>query len=303
MIKHVVKKNGSVIDWDEGKIIKAVNLSAERVNEELSPYDEIDLIAEVKRILAQSKKVKDGTVKVADIHDAVEKALIAINEKVHVSYAQYRNYKKEHYESFKELIEESDTLKYGVKTENAVKDSTVISTKAALLNEATMKQLVRQTMLKPEWVEAHDQGYIYIHDLGDLWKDTLNCDLFDMGRLVKNKQWEDGEYAFVLNGEKYHEPKSVLTLFTLMADITLSASSCQFGGFTIPSIDTIASHYAEKTYHNKVAYYVENGIEHHLAKDLAYKETRSQIRQGVQSFTYTLGTCSNALGQTPQLAA
>ena len=46
----------------------------------------------------------------------------------------------------------------------------------------------------------------------------------------------------------YNEPKTLDVAFDVIGDITLSAASQQYGGFTVPSVDLLLEPYAIKTF-------------------------------------------------------
>ncbi|NBI33417.1 anaerobic ribonucleoside-triphosphate reductase, partial [Enterorhabdus sp. P55] len=89
---------------------------------------------------------------------------------------------------------------------------------------------------------------------------------------------------------------SALNLF---GDITLAASSQQFGGFSTQNVDYIFAPYAEKTYNSKLEYYKNKKLSNELAKELAEEDTLSAIKQGIQGYEFKTSTVSNALGQIP----
>ena len=112
-------------------------------------------------------------------------------------------------------------LKYGDR-ENANFESTLISTKQALIRGYLTKELYKTNYLTTEELNAIDDGYIYIHDLRDLIFNGFNCCLFDMATVL--------EGGFEMANLKYKEPSNVLSCLQVIGDVTLSASAQQFGG-------------------------------------------------------------------------
>ncbi len=151
-----------------------------------------------------------------------------------------------------------------------------------------MREFMRQFELKPEWVEAHDQGWIHIHDLPNRYLNQLNCCLFDMENLL------DG--GFEMNGSRYIEPKSVDTAWSVIGDITLSVSSQQYGGFSIPAIDSVLTKYAQMSYEKYLSYLQNKGIVGEQADEMAQEMTTREIEQGYQGFETKLNSVSNSLG-------
>jgi succinate dehydrogenase flavin-adding protein (antitoxin of CptAB toxin-antitoxin module) len=56
--------------------------------------------------------------------------------------------------------------------------------------------------------------------------------------------------GFQMCGLNYKEPNSVLSALQVIGDVTLSASSQQFGGFTIAEVDKILVKYIKKSINN-----------------------------------------------------
>lgn len=291
---EIYKKDGRLESYEPQKIINAVQKSAERTNQLLTDQEQETLLLKIQNELL-TKNVK--IIPVQDMHELVQKHLKEVRPDVFEEYYRYRNYKIEQNDLLKNLYDDVNDMKYYGYRENANKDSQLISTRGALMTEKLGKQLMLNYELKPEWREAHERGWLYIHDLGDRIKDTFNCCVFDMKNVLRHKP-EKG-YAFKLNKMTYQEPKTIRTAFSLVGDLILSASSNQYGGFSCGTIDDTLAPYAERTYHDQLAYFVRQGIDHHKAKDLAYNETMNQIKQGYQSLEYKLNSLSNALGQTP----
>lgn len=297
-------------EWNFDKIISACNKSALHIDKTLtdSEIKEIEYLVEKSLLERRSKILIDKNVQytdklhyihVSEIHLIVQNALKKIDEDIYQSYHNYRNYKITQAEHYRELYKDLDSLKNGVYNENANKDSSIISTKRSLLAEMTQKKFVTDFVLQKNWVKAHEEGWLYIHDLGDLYWRTFNCDNVDLAYLIKTKKQKDGEYAFTLNGIKYPEPKSISSAFNLLADLILQMSSQQFGGFSVQNLDYFLSPYAELTYDRSVEKYMSKGIAYNTSRELAEEDTLYAIKQGVQGFELEISTISNALGQIP----
>lgn len=243
VIKKGLDSNYNAIKepWDDNKIIKACEKSAHHIGKELTQADkenilrllELNISEMYKDMVVEDKKENKlyglSDIRVSDLHELVQTVLRDIDIEIYESYKQYRDYKKMQSQHYRSLYADLENLNSGVYNENANKDSTIISTKRSLLAEMTQKQLMKDFILRSPWKKAHDEGWIYIHDLGDLYWRTFNCDNVDLGNLIKTKKHSDGYYAFNLNGVKYPEPKSISSAFNLVADLILQMSSQQFG--------------------------------------------------------------------------
>lgn len=280
----VIKKGGVIAPFLDSKIKTAINKAAHRAQVILSDSDQDKVVQMVRDSI-------DKDVSVKELHDLVQTSLSFINERVYLSYKAYRDYKERFTKSFEDAAISSSKIVFEGDRENANKDSSLNSTKQSLVAETYMKELMRNFELEKEWIEAHDRGDIHIHDLGSRYLNQTNCCLFDMGNVL------DG--GFEMNGVKYTEPKNVRSAWNVIGDVTLNASAQQYGGFSIPSIDTIVAKYAEKSFVSHIVSLRELGVAEDGLYEKAEKLTIDDIRQGYQGVEHKLNTVSNSLGQIP----
>lgn len=213
----VLKKDGSKQKFNRAKIEEAVLAAAKQVLE-IGEGDRA-MAADIASSIELS--LDYGEIATSDLHEIVQHELMKQWPIVYEAYAVYRNYKKNLAKSYKEIHSEAEGVLYAGDNENANKDSRLNSTKQALIGGLTMKEFVKQYELSPKWVEAHEEGFIHIHDMAERYLREQNCCLFNMGNLL------DG--GFSLNGAEYIEPKSVQAALAVVGDITLSASAQQYG--------------------------------------------------------------------------
>lgn len=216
----VIKKDGSTQEWEDRKIIKGLEKASLRSREKLSDHDMNYILSSVK------SKIKDSVTS-NDIYELVVHYLGKVNTDILQDFLSFNKYKDRWAESFSNVSEFANSVLYVGDKENANKDTALNSTKQAVISESTMKELMRTFEMEPEWIEAHDAGWIHIHDLGSKFLNGINCCLFDMGSLLKG--------GFEINGLAYREPSSVQTAFNVMGDATLSASGNQFGLTNLPN--------------------------------------------------------------------
>lgn len=215
----VIKKDGTETKWSSQKIRDAVKKSSDRIKNEQKKVTEQQMNLVIKDVLELLQE--RDTVTTKELHGMVMDSLYEHNQPVCMEYKSYRNYKERFEKSFMNVAEFSNKIVFDGDKENANKDSSLNSTKQALISEGVMKELMKQFEMKPEWIEAHEEGWIHIHDLGSRYLNQINCCLFNMGGLL-----EDG---FEMNGSAYLEPKTIQTAWAVVGDVTLSASSQQYG--------------------------------------------------------------------------
>ena len=104
---QVIKKDGTIEEFDKEKIINAVKKSASRCTSSMLSYDYDKLIELVNDYL-----LGYSIVKVAIIHDAVIKALYKINSEVAETYSHYHNYKTDFVKILDETYKASQSIRY-----------------------------------------------------------------------------------------------------------------------------------------------------------------------------------------------
>ena len=119
----------------------------------------------------------------------------------------------------------------------------------------------------------------------------MNCCLFNMQNVLKD--------GFEMGNLWYNQPKSLDTAFDVIGDVTISAASQQYGGFTIPSVDLLLEPYAEHSYEKYIQKYVELGLGKDKAEEIAMKEVQRDFEQGFQGWEYKFNSVSSSRGDYP----
>lgn len=297
---NVMKKDGHIEVFDTKKIQEAILASARKILSNEEEYDmqqkALIIANEVARFL-NSTEDENAVIMTSKIHNVVLEILSKEWEVVGASYGMYRNYRKQMAKTFLKSYEESETVLHDGDKENANKDSDLNSTKQALIANNNMRGYMETFEMDKDWIEAHKQGWIHIHDLAERYLRQQNCCLFNMAGLL------DG--GFQLNGTVYAEPKHFDSAINVVGDVTLFASAQQYGGFTIPEIDTVLAKYAEKSYQSNLKFILDkfgdiaNKDIMETLEQAAYDMTVRELEQGFQGFETKLNTISNSLGQIP----
>lgn len=215
----VIKKDGTLEEYSEQKIINAINKSAQRENYAFA-QNEYSIIC--NRVLNEidEEDFENDEVPVSFIHNIVEKTLLELLPKIGYQYQQYRNYKLDFVHMMDTVYEESQKIMYIGDKENSNTDSALVSTKRSLVLNELNKQLYKKFFLTVEERQAINDGYIYIHDMSAR-RDAMNCCLFNVAEVMRG--------GFEMGNVWYNEPKTLDTAFDVIGDITLSAASQQYG--------------------------------------------------------------------------
>ena len=307
MIK-VVKKDGTLEDYNFNKIINAVNKSAERV---MHVFTEEELTHLKEEVESNIRALNKDKVNILEMHNIVEDALSKVNSKVAKSYRDYRNYKTSFVNILDTVYKKRKDLEYLSDVDNANRDSALVSTQRSIVYDTLNTELYHEFFLNIEERQAAKDGYIYIHDKSARL-DTMNCCLFDMTNVLKD--------GFEMGNVWYNEPNSLDTAFDVISDVTISAAAQQYGGFTIPEVDKILAPYAEKSYKKYYNEQLNSLLEiskyldqepltdtqerefENRAHDFAMKKVRREFEQGFQGWEYKFNTVGSSRGDYPFIA-
>lgn len=284
----IIKKNGNLETFDSERIRKAVTTSAERVMVDLTD-EAIDKIINIVRDMINTQTTNPT---VEQVHSFVESALEQVNPLVARSYREYRDYKKEVVHILDKVYKKAQVITYIGDKECANMDSALVTTQRCLIYNSLNKELYKKFFLTANEIEACKDGYIYIHDMSAR-RDTMNCCLFDMANVLKD--------GFEMSNIWYTEPKTLQTAFNVMGDVIINTTAMQYGGFTVPEVDTVLKKYAKLTYKKYYNEYLNIKGDSFTddADKYAWDKVKRECEQGYQGIEYKLNTVSSSRGDYP----
>lgn len=287
---RVIKKDGTLEEFDGEKIVNAVNKSASRVMITLDDTAFHEIVGAVLAVIAE-KGLTD--IPVATMHNIVEQVLDKYNPQIATSYRNYRNYKQDFVHVLDKVFQKSQVVRFQGDKENANTDSALVATKRCLIFNELNKRLYRKFFMTQEELQACRDGYIYIHDQSARL-DTMNCCLFRVNEVMKG--------GFEMGNIWYNEPKTLDVFFDVLGDIILATASQQYGGFTVPEVDKLAAPYAEKSYKKYVDEYMEIRNQQTFTQEVhewAMKKVERDFEQGFQGIEMKLNTVGSSRGDYP----
>ena len=297
----VIKKDGTLEAYNENKIVNACKKASMRALDDLDDSD-YKRICDNVMFYITSEYGTDGDIQipVSEMHSFVEKTLMELYPNSGETYRQYRNYKIDFVHMLDDVYQKSQSIRYIGDVSNANTDSTMVSTQRSLIYGQLNKNLYRKFFLNRDELQASNDGYIYIHDMKDRL-DGMNCCLFDMGNVISG--------GFEMGNVWYNEPKSLDVAFDVISDVAMSAASQQYGGFTIPRVDTILAPYAEKSYkkyiveYKNIVYSFDDATDvDQQAHEYAMRKVYRDMEQGFQSWEYRFNTVGSSRGDYPFVA-
>ncbi len=284
---RIIKKDGTLEDYNVQKVVAAVTKSANRALVTFTDEDYKKICTFVdSRVLQMGK----DEIPIAEMHNIVEGALEAVNPIVAKSYRDYRNYKQDFVHMLDEVYRKSQAIMYIGDKENSNADSALVSTKRSLIFNQLNKGLYQKFFLTVEELQACRDGYIYVHDMSAR-RDTMNCCLFDVAAVL--------EGGFEMGNLWYNEPKTLDVAFDVIGDIVLSAASQQYGGFTVPEADKILSKYAARSYDKYMEKYRALGLDEARCEEETTKDLENDFHQGFQGWEYKFNTVASSRGDYP----
>lgn len=307
----VVKRNGVLVNYDDQKIINAISKSAKRALDNITSEDYVTICHKVwdkVQMIAE-----DDMISVYDMHTLVVDVLFELFPKTAESYRLYRNYKEDFVKMMDECYEKEQETRYIGDKSNANTDSAMVSTRRSISYGIFSSALYDKFFLNQEELQSIKDGYIYIHDKKDR-RDTMNCCLCDMKGVLT--------HGFEMGNIWYNEPTTLDTAFDVISDVTLAMASQQYGGFTIPEVDTLLVPYAEKSYKKYYDEYIEIAERQiyymsdvytcdselkskrvkEEAKIYATNKVKREMEQGFQGWEYKFNTVASSRGDYPFIA-
>ena len=314
----VLKKDGTTEAFDFEKIVKAVSKSASRVmvtfsDNQLACLKE-NVVANVEGVGAS---IKSTTIPIETMHFIVEAALDGVDARVAKSYRDYRNYKQDFVHMLDEVYQKSQAIRYIGDRDNANTDSALVPTQRSLIYNELNSELYKKFFLTQHEREAMKDGYIYIHDRSARL-DTMNCCLANISEILRG--------GFEMGNVWYNEPKTLDVAFDVISDVAISMAAMQYGGYTMPRVDTILAPYAELSYQKYYSETVELFKEHRgtifnfigklfpgieekaseweskKARKVAEDKVRRDFEQGFQAWEYRFNTVGSSRGDYPFVA-
>ena len=238
---YIIKRDGSITQFNKKKIINAINKAFIEVDGKLYEDDTAKDIAE--DIERQINHFPDGSVGVEDLQDWIEDYLMRSERRdVARAYIRYR-YKKEVARNKKDDFIKAIREKLdgnNVKNQNANVDEHSFGGRIGEASSVVTKQLALDYLLSPMARKNHIDNIIYTHDLDSYYVGSHNCLSIPFDNLLAN--------GFNTRQADVRPAGSINTAFQLIAVIFQIQSLCQFGGVSATHLDWTMVPYVRKSF-------------------------------------------------------
>ena len=288
----IVKRDGSIVDYDSNKIKCAI----QKANAEVKGREKISKEG-IEDIVKYIEDLDKKRILVEDIQDIIEEKLMEADK-----YTLAKKYIT--YRYTRELIRKANTTDQSIKelidgeseywnTENSNKNAAVVTTQRDYLAGITSTDITRRFLLPEDVVKAHDEGIIHFHDADYFAQNALtNCELINLDDMLQN--------GTIMNGVMIEKPHRFITACTIATQIILGVTSSTYGGATI-SLSHLAP-FVKSSYDKYYKKYKDRGLSDKQAADFAQKDTEKEVEDGVQTFNYQVNSMTNTNGQAPFLS-
>ena len=243
MIKSIIKRDGRIANYDEGKIITAVLKALDASGS----GDIKDARRITEKVRESFESIPDDTCpKIEEIQDKVEFELMKSGfEDAAKSYILYRANRSRIREANTNLMKTIDEITFvdsresDLKRDNANIDGNTAMGSMLQIGAAGAKAYNEAYLLTSEQSKAYREGDIHIHDF-DFYSLTTTCTQIDPLKLFKG--------GFSTGHGFLREPQSIQSYAALAAIAIQSNQNDQHGGQSIPNFDYSMAEGVKKTF-------------------------------------------------------
>lgn len=238
-MEKVIKRDGRKVKFDKEKIVKAVELSFQDVENEISEKAHLKA-----REIANYISGLEGTLSVEEIQNIVEEKLMASNYKNiarnFITYRYERTKIRERNSQFMKDISEKLEAS-NVQNQNANVDEHSFGGRMGEAKNSLMKKYALDYIVSDMSRENHLNNEIYIHDLDSYAVGMHNCLSIPFDKLLAE--------GFNTRQSDIRPANSINTAFQLVAVIFQLQSLQQFGGVSATHLDWTMVPYVRKSFY------------------------------------------------------
>lgn len=285
----VVKRDGSIVDFDKSKIREAVT-KAMKNGSGIYLGDIAKLIAnDAKKYFSNESETPTIHKIESYVYDRLVHYGQSVTAKSYEGYRAVQEFKRNTNTTDESILSLLNKTNEDVIKENSNKNSVIAATQRDLIAGEVSKDISRRRLIPAHIVQAHDEGMIHWHDMDYTLAPIFNCCLINLEDMLEN--------GTVINEKLVESPKSFGTACTVTTQIIAQVSSNQYGGQSI-TVKHLAK-YLKVTEEKAYKHYLELLENEELAKKLAYDAKMKELKDGVQTIRYQLSTLQTTNGQSP----
>ena len=287
----VIKRDGTIVDYDRSKI----KLAIQKANAEVPEEDRIQE-ARIDSIIDGIEARRRQRLLVEDIQDMVEQALVAENKfllaKTYIIYRYTRALVRKQNTTDESILSLLRNENKELAEENSNKNTMIAATQRDYIAGEVSRDLTRRILL-PEYIsKAHDEGAIHFHDADYFIQPIFNCCLINIGDMLDN--------GTVMNGKLIESPKSFQVACTVMTQIIACVASNQYGGQSV-DLRHLGKYLrrSKEKFRKHITYECAGQVDDATIERLVADRLKDELKSGVQTIQYQINTLMTTNGQSP----
>ncbi|HCO61973.1 MAG TPA: anaerobic ribonucleoside-triphosphate reductase [Clostridiales bacterium] len=286
----VIKRDGTTVDFDRAKIVRAIQKANVAV-EEQDRMDEAGIQAIADYVADREKE----RLLVEDIQDMVERKLMEAGKfqlaKAYIIYRYTRALVRKANTTDESILSLLRNDNKELAEENSNKNTVIASTQRDYIAGEVSRDLTRRLLLPEKISKAHDEGILHFHDSDYFVQHIFNCCLVNIGDMLDN--------GTMINGKLIESPKSFQVACTVVTQIIACVASNQYGGQSVEM-----SHLGKYLRLTKEKYIrrtreVAPELDDATVERIAAARTKDELKSGVQTMQYQINTLMTTNGQSP----
>ena len=287
----VIKRDGTIVDYDKEKIFVAINKANYEVPEEERASEN-----DVKKIIKYIESLNKKRILVEDIQDIIEIKLMEMKKyelaKHYIVYRYNRALVRKSNTTDESILRLLKNENKELNEENSNKNTRLASTQRDYIAGEVSKDLTKRVLLREKIVKAHEDGVLHFHDMDYFVQPMFNCCLINIGDMLDN--------GTVMNGKCIDSPKSFQVACILMTQIIASVGSNQYGGQSL-EIRHLGKYlkYSEDKYLKRFKKVLGSKCDKEILNNLVQGELKKELEAGVQTIQYQINTLMTTNGQAP----
>ena len=287
----VIKRDGTIVDYDRSKI----KLAIQKANAEVPEEDRIQE-ARIDSIIDSIEARRRQRLLVEDIQDMVEQALVAENKfllaKSYIIYRYTRALVRKQNTTDESILSLLRNENKELAEENSNKNTMIAATQRDYIAGEVSRDLTRRILL-PEYIsKAHDEGAIHFHDADYFIQPIFNCCLINIGDMLDN--------GTVMNGKLIESPKSFQVACTVTTQIIACVASNQYGGQSV-DMSHLGKYLrrSKEKFRKHITYECAGQVDDATIERLVADRLKDELKSGVQTIQYQINTLMTTNGQSP----
>ena len=287
----VIKRDGTIVDYDRSKI----KLAIQKANAEVPEEDRIQE-ARIDSIIDSIEARRRQRLLVEDIQDMVEQALVAENKfllaKTYIIYRYTRALVRKQNTTDESILSLLRNENKELAEENSNKNTMIAATQRDYIAGEVSRDLTRRILL-PEYIsKAHDEGAIHFHDADYFIQPIFNCCLINIGDML--------DYGTVMNGKLIESPKSFQVACTVTTQIIACVASNQYGGQSV-DMSHLGKYLrrSKEKFRKHITYECAGQVDDATIERLVADRLKDELKSGVQTIQYQINTLMTTNGQSP----